>query len=73
VLDIPRNYPPCTHKSRGHCGQALDMKNTRRKGTRNEHRAIRILEPAAYCCTRAAASLGLLARIAIGRHSYLSR
>ena len=34
------------------------MKNAKAKGTRNEHRSIRLLEAAGYSCTRAAASLG---------------
>ena len=33
--------------------------NAKRKGTRNEHRSIRILEAAGCACTRAAASLGV--------------
>ncbi len=41
--------------------------NAKRKGTRNEHRAMKILESAGYSCTRAAASLGLFDVIAIGR------
>ena len=32
--------------------------NCKRKGTRNEHRSIAILEATGYKCTRAAASLG---------------
>ena len=40
--------------------------NTKRKGTRAEHRAIRVLEAAGYVCTRASASLGLFDVIAIG-------
>ena len=32
--------------------------NTKRKGTRNEHRSMRLLEAAGYSVTRAAASLG---------------
>jgi hypothetical protein len=32
--------------------------NAKRKGTRNEHRSIALLEAAGYRCTRAAASLG---------------
>jgi hypothetical protein len=40
--------------------------NTKRKGTRAEHRAMRILEAAGYVCTRAGASLGLFDVIAIG-------
>lgn len=33
--------------------------NTKRKGTRNEHRTIALLESVGYACTRAAASLGV--------------
>jgi len=40
--------------------------NTKRKGSRNEHRAIRILEPAGHSCTRAAASLGAFDIVAVG-------
>lgn len=40
--------------------------NAKRKGTRAEHRAIRILEAAGYVCTRASASLGLFDVVAIG-------
>ncbi|MGH9445553.1 MAG: hypothetical protein ACRD3O_07500 [Terriglobia bacterium] len=36
------------------------------KGTRNEHRSIRLLEAAGYACTRAAASLGVFDIIGIG-------
>lgn len=32
--------------------------NAKRKGARNEHRSMRLLEAAGYSCTRAAASLG---------------
>jgi Holliday junction resolvase len=32
--------------------------NRKGKGTRNEHRSMRVLEAAGYACTRAAASLG---------------
>jgi len=32
--------------------------NCKAKGTRNEHRSIKLLEAAGYRCTRAAASLG---------------
>jgi len=32
--------------------------NAKAKGTRNEHRSMRLLEAAGYRCTRAAASLG---------------
>ena len=34
------------------------IKNCKAKGTKNEHRSIRLLEAAGYACTRAAASLG---------------
>lgn len=40
--------------------------NAKRKGTRAEHRAMRLLEAAGYVCTRASASLGLFDVIAIG-------
>lgn len=40
--------------------------NCKRKGTRNEHRSIAILEAAGYACTRAAASLGAWDVIGIG-------
>jgi Holliday junction resolvase len=36
------------------------------KGTRAEHRTMRVLEAAGYACTRAAASLGLFDVIAVG-------
>ncbi len=39
--------------------------NAKRKGSRNEHRAIRILEAAGYYCTRAAGSLGIFDIVAI--------
>jgi Holliday junction resolvase len=42
--------------------------NTKAKGTRAEHRAMRILEAAGYVCTRAGASLGLFDVIAVGPH-----
>lgn len=41
--------------------------SAKRKGTRNEHRAIRILEAAGYHCTRAAGSLGAWDIVALGR------
>jgi Holliday junction resolvase len=40
--------------------------NAKRKGTRNEHRSIELLEAAGYRCTRAAASLGAWDIIGIG-------
>lgn len=40
--------------------------NTKRKGNRNEHRSMAILEAAGYNCTRAAASLGTFDIIGIG-------
>jgi hypothetical protein len=40
--------------------------NTKRKGTRNEHRSIAILEAAGYACCRSAASLGSWDIIGIG-------
>jgi len=40
--------------------------NAKRKGSRNEHRSIRLLEASGYACTRAAASLGVFDVVAIG-------
>jgi Holliday junction resolvase len=40
--------------------------NAKRKGTRNEHRSMALLEAAGYRCTRAAASLGAWDLIGIG-------
>src|SRR5262245_26631870 len=42
-----------------------DVMNCKRKGTKNEHRSIAILEAAGYKCTRAAASMGVFDVIAI--------
>lgn len=41
--------------------------NAKAKGTRAEHRAMRILEAAGYSCVRAGGSLGMFDVIAIGR------
>jgi hypothetical protein len=40
--------------------------NAKRKGTRNEHRSMALLEAAGYACTRAAASLGVFDIVGIG-------
>ncbi len=40
--------------------------NRKRKGNRNEHRSIALLEATGYACTRAAASLGAWDIIGIG-------
>jgi Holliday junction resolvase len=40
--------------------------NAKAKGTRNEHKSIRLLESAGYRCTRAAASLGTFDIVAVG-------
>ena len=40
--------------------------NAKRKGTRNEHRSMKVLEASGYQCTRSAASLGEWDIIAIG-------
>jgi Holliday junction resolvase len=40
--------------------------NAKRKGSRNEHRSMAILEAAGYATTRAAASLGIFDIIGIG-------
>ncbi len=54
---------PACRSPRARCGLAV---NTKRKGTRNEHRSIRLLEAAGYACTRAAASLGVFDVVGIG-------
>ncbi len=40
--------------------------NAKRKGTRNEHRSMALLEAAGYRCTRSAASLGEWDIVGIG-------
>ena len=40
--------------------------NAKRKGSRNEHRSMALLESAGYQCTRAAASLGAWDIVGIG-------
>jgi Holliday junction resolvase len=40
--------------------------NHKAKGTRNEHRSIRLLEAAGYRCTRSGASLGVFDIIGVG-------
>jgi len=40
--------------------------NAKAKGTRAEHRSIRLLEASGYACTRAAASLGVWDIIGVG-------
>jgi Holliday junction resolvase len=40
--------------------------NTKRKGSRNEHRSMKLLAATGYACTRAAASLGVFDIIGIG-------
>lgn len=40
--------------------------NAKRKGTRNEHRSIKLLEAVGYQCSRAAGSLGVWDIIGIG-------
>jgi len=40
--------------------------NAKAKGTRNEHRSMRLLESAGYACCRSAASLGAWDIVAIG-------
>jgi Holliday junction resolvase len=42
------------------------MVNAKRKGTKNEHKAIKFLEASGYSCTRSAGSLGIFDIVAIG-------
>lgn len=46
--------------------------NCKRKGSKNEHRSIRLLEAAGYACTRAAASLGAWDIIGIGSTDFVA-
>jgi Holliday junction resolvase len=41
--------------------------NTKKKGSRNEHRSMALLEAAGYSCTRAAASLGVFDIVGVSR------
>ncbi len=43
----------------------MSIRNAKAKGTKNEHRSMRLLERAGYYCTRAAASLGAWDLVAI--------
>ena len=45
--------------------------NAKRKGNRNEHKSIALLEKEGYLCTRGAASLGTFDIIAIGAKGIL--
>ena len=44
----------------------MSVKNCKAKGSRAEHRCMRILEAAGYACCRSAASLGIFDIIAVG-------
>jgi len=44
----------------------MTLKNAKRKGSRNEHRSMAVLEAAGYRCTRSAASLGEWDIVGIG-------
>lgn len=44
----------------------MSVKNCKAKGTRNEHKSIRLLEAAGYACMRAGASLGVFDVICVG-------
>jgi Holliday junction resolvase len=37
----------------------MSLKNAKKKGTRNEHRSMALLEASGYICTRAGGSLGV--------------
>lgn len=58
--------PSVTELARLGAGKPARRLNTKRKGTRAERRAIRLLEAAGYLCTKAGGSLGLFDVIAIG-------
>ena len=44
--------------------------NAKRKGSRAEHRAMRILESAGYLCTKSGASLGVFDVVGIGPRDF---
>jgi Holliday junction resolvase len=46
-------------------------KNTKAKGSRNEHRSMKLLEAAGYRCTRNAASLGEWDIVGIGPDGFI--
>jgi hypothetical protein len=46
--------------------------NAKRKGSRNEHRSMRLLEAAGYSCTRAAGNLGAFDIIGIGSTDFVA-
>jgi len=48
------------------------MKNSKRKGSRNEHRSMQLLEASGYACTRAAASLGAFDIIGISANDVVA-
>ena len=45
--------------------------NTKAKGSRNEHRSMRLLEADGYRCTRSAASLGAWDIVGVGVRSFV--
>jgi Holliday junction resolvase len=47
------------------------MKNPKRKGNRQEHRTMAILEAAGYACTRSAASLGDWDIVGVGSSDFV--
>ena len=58
---------PCRFWGGGtQCEVAKKAMNAKAKGTRAEHRSIRLLEAAGYACCRSAASLGAWDVVAIG-------
>ncbi len=44
----------------------MSLKNAKAKGTKNEHKTIRLFEAAGYACMRAGASLGVFDVICVG-------
>ena len=52
--------------SQGERRNEESIMNAKRKGSRNEHRSIRLLAAAGYACCRSAASLGAWDIVAIG-------
>jgi len=45
--------------------------NTKKKGSRNEYRSMRLLEAAGYACTKSAASLGAWDIVGVGSTDFV--
>jgi hypothetical protein len=66
VKPVPIHKVTSHSESGDKSGDKLREMNRKRKGTRNEHRSMRMLEAAGYRCTRSGASLGVFDIIGVG-------